>query len=68
MFQRRTTSNSGLDKDGNFLAKSAFGERFPSGIDRANYGKPKNIKSATINQADIGAGTYAILRDPYTFG
>ncbi len=52
----------------NFIGgKPLFGERFPSTIDRPNYGKPKNIKSAIINPADLGAGTYAILRDPYTF-
>lgn len=44
-----------------------FGERYPTTVDRPNYGKPKNIKSGSINPADIGAGTYAILRDPYTW-
>lgn len=58
---------SAVDENGQFLAKGLYGERFPSGIDGPNYGKPKNLKSATINPADIGAGSYAMLRDPYNF-
>ncbi len=60
-------SNTAYGADGKFLAKSMFSSMLKESIDRPNYGKPKNVKSATVNQADIGAGTYAILRDPYNW-
>lgn len=34
-------------------------------IDGRNIGKP--FREAVINNADLGAGSYAVLRDPYTF-
>lgn len=69
-----------------FGGVKTFGERFPTGIEKPDFGKPKDldrkgrlnkayfldektglIKGANINPSDIGAGTYAILRDPYTW-
>jgi hypothetical protein len=51
-----------------FMAKQLeYGERSTSHIDRPDYGKPKNIKSAVVNSSDVGAGSFAVLRDPYNW-
>src|SRR5881398_2921172 len=57
------------DANGNrpFIGKYLQAERSTTSIDRPDYGKPKNLRSAVVNPSDIGAGTYAILRDPYTW-
>jgi hypothetical protein len=45
--------------------KSYSRKRQAQPIDGANIGKP--FKEAVINNADLGAGSYSVLRDPYTF-